>query len=64
VDKSISIERRESLLGNLSWFVCTHKELQVDKLILFRIKPIHPVLSIFFTLEIKGMGAGGFLRTE
>jgi hypothetical protein len=50
------------VLGASSWVVWIHEELQLDPLILAHIGS--STLSIFFTLETKGMGGGGFSRTE
>jgi hypothetical protein len=49
------------VLGASSWFVWIHEKLQLDPLRLVSVRPIHLVMSTFFTLETKGMG-GGFLE--
>jgi hypothetical protein len=53
------------LLGVLGgWVVRIHEELKLDPLRVICVRPIKiSTLSIFFTLETKGMGEG-FLRTE
>jgi hypothetical protein len=56
-----SILEDSKLSGVLGgWVIWIHEKLQLDPLILVRIRP--STLSIFFILETKGMGGGDLVQ--